>query len=216
MVCKNCGARLPKGARRCPRCGRRAAPARGRAGAFPRLGLALAAGTIVILVAAICAALFSGDGKRAPEYAQVLDRYFAALEKRDAEAYATTRPEAYIDYLTREGGPYLNRTVYLNSLTETIDARMNGYAAVCGSGIRIRYSIDQALDMAPLAPRISGILASWYGFPPNSVAGAVLVTGSYTVRGSSDAQRFEIGETLLLKIGESWYFAPDIGQSWRD
>ena len=50
----------------------------------------------------------------------------------------------------------------------------------------------------------------------NSVDQALLVSGSYTVRGNSASEQFDIGETLLLKIDGGWYFSPDIGQSWRE
>lgn len=228
MICKNCGARVPESARSCPRCGRptvrrvhpsgeksrKSIPAKKHSAA---LGLALAAGTIVVLAVAICIAIFSGGGSEKPGYARVLDRYFAALTARSAEGYASTRPEAYIDYLTREdGGAYLSRELYINELTQTIDSRMNGYAAVCGSKLSINYNIAQAFDMSPHLARINELLSGWYNFPADSVTSAVLVTGGYTVRGNSGSQQFEIAETLLLEIGGEWYFAPDIGQSWKN
>ena len=227
MICKNCGARVPESARSCPRCGRpavrRANPSVAKSGKHippkkhnPKLGLALAIGTVVVLTVAICIAAFSGGSEEKPGYARVLDRYFAALTARDAEGYASTRPDAYIAYLTREDGAYLSRELYINELTHTIDTRMNGYAAVCGSKLGINYSVAQALDMSPHLARINEILARWYDFPADSVTSAVLVTGSYTVRGNSGSQQFEIAETLLLEIGGEWYFAPDIGQTWRN
>ena len=231
MICKNCGARIPESVRSCPRCGRPAvrranssggpsAKTASRAGQKkPKsmLGLALAAGTVVVLAVVICIAVFSGGNGEKPGYARVLDRYFAALTDRSAEGYASTRPDAYIAYLTREdGGSYLSRDLYINDLTQTIDTRMNGYAAVCGSNLRINYSIEQALDMSPYIGRISETLAGWYDFPADSVTSAVLVTGGYTVRGNSGAQQFPIDETLLLEIGGEWFFSPDIGKSWRD
>lgn len=226
MVCKECGARVPRDARRCPRCGARVSGARRRgqrrrASRLPRLSwlwLAIALAAVVLIGAAVGIALNARrGGGETPEYAQVLDRYFTALEKRDAEAYAATRPQAYIDYLTREdGGTYLNYTIYVNDLAETIDERMNGYAAVCGSGIRISFRVDQALDVGPYLPRIAQTLTGWYGFPEDCVEQVLLINGSYTVRGNTDARQYEITDTLLLKIDGTWYFSPDIGTSWRE
>lgn len=228
MICKKCGARIPEGARSCPRCGlaaarRTSSSPNSRSGkkaasrsANRKLIPALVVGAVTVLAVAICLAMFSGSDEK-PAYARVLDRYFAALSGRDAEGYASTRPGAYIAYLTREdGGSYLNRDLYINELTETIDARMNGYAAVCGSNLRIKYSISQALDMSPYIDRINETLTNWYDFPADSVASAVLVTGGYTVRGNSASQEFPIEETLLLEIDGEWFFSPDIGQSWRN
>ena len=215
MVCRECGAYLPRGAKRFPECGYRV-PVRRRRRRGPGVALALAVATVFVLMAAILVSTLSRSGG-APAYASVLDRYFTALEKRDAQAYASTRPEAYVAYLTREsGGAYLNYTVYINDLAQTIDQRMNGYAAVCGSNIRISYKVDQALDISPYIPRIAATLKRWYAFPEDSVESALLVSGSYTVKGNSGSQSFPIAETLLLRIGDEWYFSPDIGQSWRE
>ena len=215
MVCKGCGAYLPKGARRCSICGRPVSGSNRRRRRGPGVWTIVAIATLAVLLVAL-AGWYVSRARAKPEYAQVLDRYFTALEKRDAEAYAQTRPDAYIAYLTREdGGAFLNYTVYVNDLAKAIDERMNGYAAACGSNIRIAYRIDQALDIAPYIPRIDTTLSRWYDFPEDSVEQALLVSGSYTVCGNSASQQYEIGETLLLKIGGDWYFSPDIGQSWR-
>lgn len=216
MTCRYCGEKLPSDAKRCPVCGMDVPRRAARKQSMNGLGLAIALATFAILAVAVCVAMFSNRGS-SPEYAQVLDRYFKALETRDASLYASTRPQAYVDYLLRsDGGSYPNYTVYLNDLAVTINNRVDGYETACGSNIRITYRIDQALDMDPYLSRIGQVLAGWYGFRQGSVSQALMISGSYTVRGSAATQRYEITDTLLLKIDDAWYFAPDIGQSWRN
>ena len=213
MVCRDCGAYLPRGAKRCPECGRPVPRRRRERGG--RTALILAAVTLAALLLAVGISLLSRK-PGVPAYAGVLERYFNALENRDAAAFASTRPEAYIAYLTREGGAYLNYTVYVNDMAQDIDRRMNEYTAACGRNVRISFRVDKAVDIAPYVEKISSILARWYAFPENSVSRALIVEGSYTVKGSSASQTYPIGETLLLEIGGEWYFSPDIGQSWRE
>ena len=86
MVCKGCGAYLPKGAKRCSICGWKIPASRGdKRRKSQGTGLILALVTVVVLLVAVIAAVATRS-RSVPDYSRVLDRYFTSLEQRDAQA----------------------------------------------------------------------------------------------------------------------------------
>lgn len=183
-----------------------------------RMALLGALAVAAVVLIALSVRLIRGGSSSGSSYdfSGVLNTYFESVQSADPDKFISTRPPAYVSYLTTgTGGAYPTEAVYRNETASTLQARLENYEAEYGDVRAIRYYLDDIASYTHRCEALSDVLTAWYGFPAHSVQDAVIINGTYTVQGTKATGEFAIADLLLIQIDGTWYFSPNAGSYWK-
>ncbi len=206
MFCGKCGTEVKKDALFCPNCGSRVS---NTSSAFTsvksknkmkKIAISVSIGVAILALIIVIISSAKGGG-----YKKILDNYYKAYEKNDADLmYSSVVAQYWIDYTNEAWGDSA-----LEDIQDSIEENIDDWD--CGNNIKITYEIENERratkeQLEELEDNIYDWYASYvYERDEFSITDAYVLDIKFTVKGDEGRKSFHYSDGLLvIKENGKW------------